>query len=69
VVGARQRCKGLRLRKAGGSSKAEEHAGDKDMSIEDWGRARQGSGVQECIATAQEMLEMCQGGCKLYRGL
>jgi hypothetical protein len=41
-----------RLRTAGRSSKVREHPGDRDMSIEDWGGARWGSKVQECVAMA-----------------
>jgi hypothetical protein len=52
VVRARLRCKGTRPRSAGRSSKVGEHPGDRDMSVEDQGGARLGSGVQECVATA-----------------
>jgi hypothetical protein len=52
VVRAKQRHKGMRPRRPGGSSKVEEHPGVRDMSIEDWGRVGLGSRVRECVATA-----------------
>jgi hypothetical protein len=42
----------MRPRRPRGSSKVEEHPGVRDMSVEDWGGAGQGSRMQECIATA-----------------
>jgi hypothetical protein len=52
VVCAKRRHKGMRPRRPRGSSKVEEHPGVRDMSVEDWGGAGQGSGMQECVATA-----------------
>jgi hypothetical protein len=52
VVRAGRRCKGMRPRRPRGSSEVKEHPEVRDMSIEDWGRARLGSKVQECVATA-----------------
>jgi hypothetical protein len=52
VVRAGWRCKVARPRRPGGSSEVEEHLGDGNMFVEDQGRARLGSGVQECIAMA-----------------
>jgi hypothetical protein len=52
VVCAKQRCKGARPRRPRGSSEVKEDPGDRDMSVENQGRARLGSGVQECIVTA-----------------
>jgi hypothetical protein len=42
----------LRPRRAGRGSEVKECPGDVSMSVEDWGRAVLGSGVQECIAMA-----------------
>jgi hypothetical protein len=52
VVRAGRRRKGTRPRRPRGSSKVEEHPGVGDISVEDQGRARLGSRVHECIATA-----------------
>jgi hypothetical protein len=52
VVRAGQRRKGSRPRRPGGSSKVKEHPGDGVLSVEDWGGAGLGSGVQERVATA-----------------
>jgi hypothetical protein len=52
VVCARRRHKGTRSRRAGRSSEIEEHPGDRNMSVEDWGGAGLGSGVRECVAMA-----------------
>jgi hypothetical protein len=52
VVRARRRREGTRLRRARRSSKVEECPGVGDMSIEDRGGARLGSGVWEYVATA-----------------
>jgi hypothetical protein len=52
VVHARRRRKGLRPRRAGGSSKVIEHPADRNMSVEDWGGAGLGSGVRGCVAMA-----------------
>jgi hypothetical protein len=52
VVRAGQRREGSRLRRAGRSCEVEEHPENGNMSVEDRGGARLGSGVQECVATA-----------------
>jgi hypothetical protein len=52
VVHARWRRKGTRLRRARRSSKAKEHPEDRNMSVEDQGRARLDSGVQEYVVAA-----------------
>jgi hypothetical protein len=52
VVCAGWRRGGTRLRRAGRSSEIEEHLGDGNMSVEDWGGAGLGSGVWECVAMA-----------------
>jgi hypothetical protein len=52
VVRAGRRREGTRPRRPGGSSEVEEHPGDGNMSVEDWGGAGLGSEVRECVATA-----------------